>query len=90
MKVDLYTKTVLTVIAACLTVLVLKEVEVLPKAHADSSVSYTKGNVNYGLVPVNADGTINVKLSTTDVVKVAVEEVDRYAFRYCTVPVEVQ
>ena len=37
MKTDLYTKTILTVIAVCLTVNLLKEFEVIPTAKANTT-----------------------------------------------------
>ena len=39
MKTDLYTKTILTVIAVCLTVNLLKEFEVIPSAQANTTVT---------------------------------------------------
>ncbi|QIK60491.1 hypothetical protein G7050_11895 [Dysgonomonas sp. HDW5A] len=39
MKTDLYTKTVLTVIAVCLTVNLLKEFEVIPTAKANTAAT---------------------------------------------------
>ncbi|MFZ2639788.1 MAG: hypothetical protein WA117_02285 [Verrucomicrobiia bacterium] len=36
MKVDLYTKVILTVIAACLTVIVIRDIEIIPEARAQS------------------------------------------------------
>ena len=41
MKTDLYTKTVLTVIAVCLTVNLLKEFEVIPTAKANTTTAQT-------------------------------------------------
>ena len=59
MKIDAYTKFVLTVIAFCLVVLTLNTVDIFPKAYANDVVNY---GGNYGLVPMNEDGTINVRL----------------------------
>ena len=39
MKTDLYTKTILTVIAVCLTVNLLKEFEVIPTAKANTTTT---------------------------------------------------
>ncbi|WP_185154987.1 hypothetical protein [Dysgonomonas sp. HDW5B] len=41
MKTDLYTKTVLTVIAVCLTVNLLKEFEIVPTAKASTATDQT-------------------------------------------------
>ena len=57
MKVDLYTKTVLTVIAVCLVVLTLHQVSVVPRAYAVPATA----NSGYDLKP-NYDGSINVRL----------------------------
>ena len=100
MKTDLYTKSVLTVIAACLAIIALKEVDIIPTAQAATNFT----NVHYGLVPLNSDGTIdvniksssaNVKVSIEDIntydkLPVNIEEVDSYAFSNCTIPVKVK
>ena len=72
MKTDRYTKVILTIIAVCLTVIVLQNMNLIQSAKA--------GNPNMVSLPVNANGTIDVNI----------ESVDQYAFRYCTVPVEIQ
>lgn len=71
MKADTYTKAVLTIIAVCLTLLTLQQIEIIPKAYASNS-----GNTNnlafgnYGLVPLNEDGSITVKLSSSSEIDV--------------------
>ncbi len=71
MKTDFYTKAVLTVIAFCLTIIVLKQVDIIPNAFAGTPKSNLNTNMNYGLVPLNADGSIDVNIksnsSTVDV-----------------------
>lgn len=57
MKVDLYTKTVLTVIAVCLVVLTLHQVSVVPRAYAAPAIA----NSGNDLKP-NYDGSINVRV----------------------------
>lgn len=57
MKTDLYTKVVLTVIAVSLVLLVLQNTTLLHDAKADGS-NFNK----FASVPVNDDGSINVKL----------------------------
>ena len=37
MKTDAYTKIILTVIAVCLTISVVKELEIIPSAHAKTN-----------------------------------------------------
>lgn len=59
MKTDLYTKTILTVIAVALTILALKNTSFINEAKAD------KSNFNkYASIPLNPDGSINVKLAS--------------------------
>ena len=55
MKTDLYTKTVLTAIAGALIVIAFQNTDLVPQANA----SKTPGFIS---VPVNADGSINVKM----------------------------
>ena len=55
MKTDSYTKIVLTVIASGLTIIALQNAEIFPKANA-SKIS------GFVTVPVNPDGSINVKM----------------------------
>ncbi|MBH8567983.1 hypothetical protein KB206_03760 [Microvirga sp. STS02] len=69
MKTDLYTKTVLTIIAACLVVLVMKEVKLIPEAVAATPTLPVAGR-NYGLVPVNADGSVTVRFQTREAMPV--------------------
>ncbi len=57
MKTDLYTKTVLTVIALALVALVVKNGTIVNEAMAD------KTNFNrFASIPINPDGSINVKM----------------------------
>jgi hypothetical protein len=57
MKTDLYTKSILTVIAIALIALVFKNNSLLNEAKAD------KTNFNkFASVPINDDGSINVKM----------------------------
>ncbi|UII29709.1 hypothetical protein LVD17_15525 [Fulvivirga ulvae] len=65
MKFDKFTKVILTVIAVNLSILTLKELSIIPEAHADDLKEPVQlvENQKYGLVPVNADGSITVRLS---------------------------
>ena len=106
MKTDFYTKTILTIIALCLSILTLQNIDIIPKAYAsepNKSINIEPSKI-YGLVPTNADGSINVnikstsspmeveisEISTSDKLNVKVDEVDTYAFTYCTVPVKIK
>ncbi|MDH5397353.1 MAG: hypothetical protein OEX02_04360 [Cyclobacteriaceae bacterium] len=63
MKTDQYTKTLLTIIAICLVVLTLSQLDIFPRAYADEKV---ENEVVYGLVPLNADGSITVRINPMD------------------------
>jgi hypothetical protein len=65
MKTDYYTKAVLTVIAICLTIIVVKQIDIIPNANAETTRPNYNTNMNYGLVPVNEDGSINVNIKST-------------------------
>ena len=56
MKTDLYTKTILTLIAGALIVIAFQNVDFLPKANASKTTSA------FVSVPVNPDGSTNVKM----------------------------
>ena len=104
MKTDLYTKSVLTIIASCLLILVAVHLEIIPAANAKGSLSSNGNPLNYGLVPLNADGTIDVNIksssynvkvevadiTTYDKLNINIEDVDSYAFSSCTVPVKIK
>lgn len=68
MKIDRYTKFILTVIAFCLVVLTLNNVDVFPKAYANESAPFPQHN--YAVVPLNEDGSISVSLMGLDEVDV--------------------
>ncbi len=72
MKTDFYTKTILTIIAFSLTIIALKDVNIINEAKAENNNNTFKKN------------------NTTDVIHVVVDEVDAYAFSYCTVPVKIK
>jgi hypothetical protein len=67
MKTDLYTKTVLGIIAGALTIIAFQNSDFFPKANA------SKPNAGFISVPVNPDGSINVKM--TDNMKVDIAAV---------------
>jgi hypothetical protein len=92
MKTDKFTKTVLTVIAINLTILTVKNLDLIPKSFASKPTIKTElsKNANYGLVPLNEDGTVNARISSMDVIDVRVQKVDQFAFDFCTVPVRIK
>ncbi len=64
MKTDLYTKTILTIIAVCLVIIVIKQVDIIPNAHAENSAKVVY-DPNYRLIKTNADGTIDVNIKSS-------------------------
>jgi hypothetical protein len=54
---DTYTNVILSIIAFCLVLIVLQNVTFVQTAQATSAVPH-----GYGLVPLNEDGSINVRL----------------------------
>ena len=105
MKSNTFTKALLTIIAVNLCFLSINELEIIPKVRANNQANSNElfPLSNYGLVPLNEDGSINVRLSsydeldvnitdinTSDKLNVEIKEVDSYAFYYCTVPVRVE
>jgi len=78
MKADRYTKSVLTVIAIALSIIALKDADLFPRAHASSDTINPITDTNYGLVPVNEDGSITVRLSTTEQLDVNIKNIDTY------------
>lgn len=53
MRVDLYTKSILTVIAVCLTAIVVRDVPTLPEAHAVSVSDRGKDVVRVQIVSID-------------------------------------
>lgn len=81
MKTDLYTKTILTIIAICLTINVVKEFELIPSAYASETSNAPVKSTDYKLVPVDDFNTIDVRIvdiSTYDELNVNLKSVDTY------------
>lgn len=73
-KIDNYTKGVLTVIALCLTLITFENL--IPKAHASENTEVPLNPTpKYGVVPLNEDGSINVKLISSETLNVNVKEI---------------
>ena len=85
MKQIKYLNGVLTVIAACLLLITLAVTGLIPKANASPNPGLNEKK--FVSVPVNQDGSINVKIN--DVMDVNIEEVGGYS-TYGKVPVEVK
>ena len=77
MKTDFYTKTVLTIIALCLSILTLQNIDIIRKAYASESNKNINLDPlkNYGLVPINADGTINVNIKSSSEMDVNISNI---------------
>jgi hypothetical protein len=79
MKADQFTKIVLTIIAVNLTFLTLNNMDLFPKAYAkNAEFTELKTEKQYGLVPLNADGSISVKLIASDELDVNIVGIDTY------------
>ncbi|MCH2021568.1 MAG: hypothetical protein MK207_03715 [Saprospiraceae bacterium] len=105
MKTDNFTKLLLTLIAINLTFITIKNIEIIPEAYANDPLNNYSFNTktNYGLVPLNEDGSITVKLtssdeidvnitdiSTSDELNVNIEDVDSWAYNNCNIPVKIE
>ncbi|MGF7041927.1 hypothetical protein [Mucilaginibacter lappiensis] len=77
MKSDNYTKIVLTIIAVNLTVFTFRTLNIIPTVEASTKKLDTR---SYGLVPVNPDGSINVKLKQDNVVNVQLVGIDESSY----------
>lgn len=70
MKTDNYTKGVLTVIAVSLLLIVSKEFKLIPSANAAEPQS------KFATVPLNQDGSINVRIAADEIVDVQLRGID--------------
>ncbi|MBT8261208.1 MAG: hypothetical protein KJO05_00190 [Bacteroidia bacterium] len=80
MKTDLYTKSVLTVIAICLTVNLIGQLDLIPKAHASES-NPSEVSTEYAVVPISDMETMDVRIvdiNTYDELNVNLKSVDTY------------
>jgi hypothetical protein len=84
MKAQTYLNIVLTVIALNLSILSLSVLDVLPQATATNQPQQQLS------IPVNEDGSVDVRLQPSDQLNVTIEDVDRGAFRYTDIPVKIE
>ncbi len=76
-KPDFYTKMILTIIAFCLVVLVVDKISIVPSAFAHNLAGVAPPiSTSYGLVPINKDGSVTVKLQSDGVVDVRLRGID--------------
>ena len=85
MKQLKYLNGVLTVIAVCLVLITLAVTGILPKAYAGENSNH--GSNKFISVPVNPDGSLNVKV-LNGVMNVNIEEVGGYS-TFGKVPVKI-
>ncbi|MBZ0327295.1 MAG: hypothetical protein K8F54_06785 [Altibacter sp.] len=81
MKTDTYTKTLLTIIAVCLTINLAKEFEIIPSALASENKTVPEKATKYQLVPINESNTMDVRIvdiNTYDELNVNLKSVDTY------------
>lgn len=83
MKTDRYIKIILTIIAACLLVNVLEKINLIPQAYAADTTTKAPDLPadtvpQYGLVPLNPDGSINVKFSNNNPMEVKIVGISTY------------
>jgi len=81
MKADLYTKIVLTIIAICLSINVVQQLDIIPKAYAATTTPDAEISTQYRLVPINEFETMDVRIvdiNTYDELNVNLKSVDTY------------
>ncbi|MBR9861576.1 hypothetical protein GYB22_12700 [bacterium] len=78
MKIDKYTKVILTVIAVNLSILTLANLNIVPNAQANSAEF--DSSKKYGLVPINSDGSVNVKVVSSSRVDVILRGINEPEF----------
>ena len=82
MKTDAYTKIVLSVIAVCLTVIVLRDIQIIPQAYASNDANSTNNDTTeYRLVPISDMETLDVRIvdiNTYDELNVNIKSIDTY------------
>jgi len=67
---DTFTKIILSIIAFCLVVLVIQNASFIPEAQANTNLPN-----GYGLVPINEDGSINVRFTEQNRIDVNVHSI---------------
>jgi hypothetical protein len=73
MKTDYYTKTILTIIAICLTLNVAQDFEIIPSVHATNDPSLTPSTlasisetIDVRIVDINTSDELNINLKSID------------------------
>jgi hypothetical protein len=94
MKTDTYTKVVLSIIAFNLTLLSFKNLDIIPKAYAGdpNPLQGLSNRMNYGLVPLNKEGGIDVTIKSIgagSTLDVNIERVGGFS-TFGEIPIEVK
>lgn len=86
MKTDLYTKTLLTIIAVCLSVNVVQQLDIIPMAHAADNTNSIGSDfpvltetIDVRIVDIYTSDELNVNLKSVDTydeVKVSIKSID--------------
>jgi hypothetical protein len=86
MKTDLYTKTLLTIIAVCLTINVVQQLDIIPSVHAADKtnakgldVSALTETIDVRIVDINTYDELNVNIKSVDTydeLKVNIKSID--------------
>ena len=81
MKTDTYTKSILTIIAICLSINVVQQLDIIPSAYAAETDTTPDIETQYRLVPINEFETMDVRIvdiNTYDELNVNIKSVDTY------------
>ena len=81
MKTDTYTKAVLTIIAICLSINIVKEIDLVPSAYASKTKDGLETTTEYKLVPISEFETLDVRIvdiNTYDELNVNIKSIDSY------------
>jgi len=79
MKTDRYTKAVLSIIAACLLILVIQQVDLFSRAYAGQPENPPLSTEKeYRQVPVNEDGSMDVRIIEIPEINIQIVGVDTY------------
>ena len=90
MKIDLYVKFLLSVIALCLVLIVVKDYALYPEVHAEAGTRPVPKTA-WVQLPVNTDGTIDVNLKSSNIVlDVNLEEIDGRSLYGVELPVDIR
>lgn len=81
MKTDTYTKIILTIIASCLTINIIKQWDFIPTVHATENMETPELSTKYKLVPISDNDVLDVRIvdiNTYDELNVNLKNVDTY------------